>query len=366
MWKKELKTMGRGWFILKLAEDHGIKTGSNWNYGANLKGRLSYYNKTLSKHPQMILYIVDNWDNRIKGGSPILKNSELYDIALQLIKRFNLKVKNKGKIVSNIQKNNSSKKDRPKFTFDENDSDGDLIFYEENVKENERVEGLRSFLENNYTSIVDHHWFKFVRIGHLPKVRVILSKKRPNHKIENNVAEWILNEVKHYGENLSGERINEIIDNKEVTLAVTGRFYPNRGFPYIVIYYRNIIEKDRNKYFVKVLATLAHEYFHYFHYLFTNGRNLAKKDEWEYLSVNESLAEIFSYYYLTNSCIQYVLDVANDKYQYWKKYFGSKVPYAQTLRYFDSNNKIILEKVDEVLSRSQFDMYNAFRVLNLY
>lgn len=362
MCEKELKTMGKGWFILKLAEDHGIKTGSNWNYGGNLKGRLSYYNKTLSKHPQMILYIVDNWNNRIKSGSPILKNSELYDIALQLIKHFNLKVKNKGKIVSNIKKSNSSKKARPKFIFNENDCDGDLIFYERNVKENERVDGLCSFLECNYRSIIDH-LFKFVRIDHFPMVRVILSKKRPTHKIENNVAEWILNEVKHYGKNITEERINEIIDNKEVTLAVTGRFYPNRGFPYIVIYYRNIIEKDRYKYFVKVLATLAHEYFHYFHYLFTNRRNLAKKDEWEYLSVNESLAEIFSYDYLTKNFIQYALDVANDKYQYWKKYFGSKVPYAQALRYFDSNNKINLQKVDEVLSRSRFDMYDAFRVL---
>ena len=58
-----------------------------------------------------------------------------------------------------------------------------------------------------------------------------------------------------------------------------------------------------------------------------------------------------------------MLDVANEKYEFWKKYFGSKVPYAQAFRYFDKGINLDFRKVMRVLAISEHNMLAAYNEL---
>lgn len=356
MYEQVLKSMGRGWFILKLAEDNGVYTGSSSNYGAGIKTRLSIYNKTLNEHKFILLELINGWDNRVVGGNPKLTNQELYDIAIRLINYFKLRVAP----VINIPVN---KKVKVQFPFNESDHDAKHVRYERNVKDGEKVEGLCSYLEEYYDSIIEHIERLF-NIAELPKIDVVLSKACPSEIINNDVAEWLKNEFKIYGDNLSKDRINEIINNKDVELSILGKFIESKEKPYIVIYFRNMIENDRHKYFINILQILAHEYFHLFHYLYTKGKN-SSKDKWIRLSVNESLADIFAFDYLhyNSANDQLMINVANERYNFWIKFFGSKVPYAQALRYFINNQNINYKKIEEVLNMSAINMNDAYKIL---
>lgn len=87
-----LKRMGKGWFILKFAEDNGINTGTSTTYGNSqaMYTRTNNYNNTIAYHKQMIRYLSNNWNTRISGGDPILDSNDLRNI-LELI-RTNLNI----------------------------------------------------------------------------------------------------------------------------------------------------------------------------------------------------------------------------------------------------------------------------------
>lgn len=84
---KELKRMGKGWFILKCAEEKGLIDSSLTYYGTNkaMKIRLNQYKKSSSYHDQLLSFIFYSWSKRISAGLPVLDNTYLYELASKMI-----------------------------------------------------------------------------------------------------------------------------------------------------------------------------------------------------------------------------------------------------------------------------------------
>ena len=79
----ELKKIGKGWFVLKLAEEKGIDVKTNTYYGTknSMETREKVYEKTRKYHKEMLDFILKNWNNRITAGSPKVSNSDLLKFA---------------------------------------------------------------------------------------------------------------------------------------------------------------------------------------------------------------------------------------------------------------------------------------------
>ena len=79
----ELNRMGKGWFILKLAEEKGVDIKTSTYYGTEeaMKTRINTYERTRNLHKEMLKHLLDNWNARISAGKPVVDNSELHRIA---------------------------------------------------------------------------------------------------------------------------------------------------------------------------------------------------------------------------------------------------------------------------------------------
>ncbi len=82
-----LNKMGKGWFVLKVAEDAGLKIQSSTYYGKKtaMNARLTRYEKTIQYHKDMIKELEANWSKRITGGNPTVSNSELLKLAKEIL-----------------------------------------------------------------------------------------------------------------------------------------------------------------------------------------------------------------------------------------------------------------------------------------
>ena len=356
---EELKGMGRGWFILRLAQDMGISINISTTYGTknSMSKRNDVYNKTKSDHMKMLDEIISNWDNRITGGQPKLSNRELYDIAIQIKK---LSVSSKTNSVD-------------KFPFYGPDQNTKHVRYADNVLENERVSGLCEYLEHLYDDVIDHVWRIFGCRNEFGKIDVILSKEKPTSVIENDVASWLKKQFNVFGERLTVEQIQKIVDSRFISLNVLGRFvrgnHNTDERPYIVIYYTNTGIKRKNqleRYFAQISSTFAHEYFHYFHYSYAS--HLFKMNmAWGELAVTESLADVFAYDFLMRHhkfINKKMRDVAMDRYKFWVKYFGSSIAYAEALHFIIMPYKEAdYPKMRNVFTLSRTSSLDAFMLL---
>lgn len=81
-----LRKMGKGWFILKLAEDNGINVGTKTYYGKEtaMKARLQRYESTKNIHKEMLDYLLINWNSRISAGEPVISNKDLFELAKKI------------------------------------------------------------------------------------------------------------------------------------------------------------------------------------------------------------------------------------------------------------------------------------------
>ena len=84
----ELKRMGKGWFVLKLAEKYGLKISTTTNYGTegSMNTRLNTYEKTVHCHRDMLGYLLNNWGKKISGGSPAVSSIDLYNLGKEVFK----------------------------------------------------------------------------------------------------------------------------------------------------------------------------------------------------------------------------------------------------------------------------------------
>lgn len=83
---RRLHSMGEGWFILCLAKEKGIKIGTSIdNYSPKaLKGRYSTFKNTKPMHNEMLDYVINNCNSRIRAGSPVLDSKQILKIALEI------------------------------------------------------------------------------------------------------------------------------------------------------------------------------------------------------------------------------------------------------------------------------------------
>lgn len=357
-YKEVANKMGKGWFILSLAQEKGIKIRTNLLYGTRkaVNTRIGYYRSTKGKHLDILIEIVNNWNSRITAGDPKLSNKEIYDIALQLLKLFNIHKNKTGK---------GLKKDTfYYFPFYGRDEDSFNVRYEEGIEIDKRVEGLSGRLDEFYGRVLKHIDTLFGRYTSpeeekkIRRIPIILSDKRPSEMVHHDVGKWLKKQFELYGNDLTEERINDIVNRKIENVPIAGEFVSNNGNPYIMIYYTNINENDIQSYFAKAYLVLAHEYFHYFHYVFS--QNFGKKSK-EAKIVKESLAEVFAYDCLmANRNYNIKIDqILNDRYYWWKRRIGSSCPYAYAFYYFNRSN-IVYFKVIDVLMLSKTNMNNAY------
>ena len=85
--QNDLYKMGKGWFVLKIAEEHGIttKTPSDYGKASAMHARLQRYEKTKEYHKDILTYLVDNWSVRLSAGNPVIPNSVLHEYALKTL-----------------------------------------------------------------------------------------------------------------------------------------------------------------------------------------------------------------------------------------------------------------------------------------
>lgn len=81
-----LRRMGKGWFVLKLAETRGVSIDTKTNYGkgSSMDTRLSCFESCKAHHRSMLDYLLSNWSSKITAGSPVVSNKDLHDIACKI------------------------------------------------------------------------------------------------------------------------------------------------------------------------------------------------------------------------------------------------------------------------------------------
>jgi hypothetical protein len=110
-------------------------------------------------------------------------------------------------------------------------------------------------------------------------------------------------------------------DSPEGGENVLGRFFGSIK-PYIEIYYRNFKPHDA----AKIRNCLAHEYLHYLHFTYAGIEyDNAKKE------LKEGMADFFGFIYSINLNGKDDLKIAKNRYNSWKRNFGSYWPYASAL-----------------------------------
>ena len=368
--------MGCGWFILKFAEDNGITVGSKTYYGgdSSMDTRIRNYNNTKNEHKEILEYLLSNWRSSYSAGLPKVSNAKLYELAKQLFCMF-CKINTNGKCPNKTNISNSKivRVSTPlidEFPFYGFDEETIHIRYEDDIKEDERVEGLCRNLEEWYSLVIRYLNELSFELDlpnlKIEKIPVILSKARPTHSYRNNVAKWIKKQVDLRGKDITEKAIQHILDCEIQTLLVNGEFVHNYEMPYIKIYYTNTTEKDFYRYIASICMTLAHEYFHYYHYLLV-GNNIYKNPmPKEDLAVTESLADIFAYdCLLRNKHFNHMMEkVAFGRHSWWIEHFGSNIPYAEAIRYcFGFGYQVQYAKMFDVLMLSKNSMKDAYKRL---
>lgn len=83
---REINSMGRGWFIVKLAIEKGILPAQQIDFGklSSKNRREKVYDKTINQHKVFINDIVKNWDDRISLKGSKFSNQKLKDLAINL------------------------------------------------------------------------------------------------------------------------------------------------------------------------------------------------------------------------------------------------------------------------------------------
>lgn len=85
---REINSMGKGWFIVKLAIDKGILPNQQIDFGmkSSKNRREKVYKETANQHAIFIDDIVKNWDERIALEGSKFSNQDLKNLAIKLQK----------------------------------------------------------------------------------------------------------------------------------------------------------------------------------------------------------------------------------------------------------------------------------------
>ena len=284
-----------------------------------------------------------------------------------------------------------------------------FVLYEKGIPEDEKIPGLRSFIESRMEGIfwdVKRLFRESFNERYSRYIPIILSNKYPTKTYEEDdeaLAQRIIQRVQSGDESHLTEDIVRIMNSRSFSCRVTGEYF-SKGFSmekvedqdpsemcyadcyegrqYVVIYYRNFCINNVEEYCDAIRQTLAHEYAHYFHHLAApetfSGRNkiatAVKEAVADYCSVLE-LLEIGTIFFdpnRKNKC-------AIERFNSWKERFGSAWPYANALylcmirgkvtdiadqeHFFDDAHK---EKLETVIHESAYDMSTAYEIMKTF
>lgn len=216
------------------------------------------------------------------------------------------------------------------------DENSELVYYNDNVDINKRVEGLCEKLEIEYIEYLRHfglYIFRDIIDGDFCLPKVVLCKECPS-KIWTNSDSFVtkkVNELIKKGDLVNEQQIAQILRHQS---RIAGEFIHNPQ-PLIKIYFNQFDSVDWNEYFAKISKTLAHEYMHYLEYEYCRR---SRKKSYKDANVSEALADFFSVIYsLSRGTDKFVItdkdriDVAEKRYNEWVKWDDSGWPYAYAL-----------------------------------
>ncbi len=142
--------------------------------------------------------------------------------------------------------------------------------------------------------------------------------------------------------NVSPEEIQEILDTESFTHEITGEFFAgyNQFGPHIVLYYNVIDGTTFEEKVANFANVLAHEYMHYMEYLYCTTRGVTYCSN---KNLSEAMADFFGVLYGINWSNKWgsaeLLKVVRDRYELWRKRYGSAWPYAKALHFYTVANK---------------------------
>ena len=204
------------------------------------------------------------------------------------------------------------------------DENRELVYYNDNVDINKRVEGLCEKLEIEYIEYLRHfasYIFRDIIDGDFYLPKVVLCKECPS-------------EIWTNSDSFVTRKVNELIKKRWFGTRIGGEFIHNPQ-PLIKIYFNQFDSADWDEYFAEISQTLAHEYMHYLEYEYCRkSGNKSFNDA----NVSEALADFFSVIYsLSRGTNKFVItdkdriDVAEKRYNEWIKWDDSGWPYAYAL-----------------------------------
>ena len=216
------------------------------------------------------------------------------------------------------------------------DENRELVYYNDNVDINKRVEGLCEKLEIEYIEYLRHfalYIFRDIIDVDFCLPKVVLCKECPS-KIWTNSDSFVtrkVNELIKKGDLANEQQIEQILRHHS---RIAGEFIHNPQ-PLIKIYFNQFDSADWDEYFAKISQTLAHEYMHYLEYEYCRR---SRKKSYNDANVSEALADFFSVIYSLKRATgrfditaKYRIEVAEKDYNEWVKWDGSGWPYAYAL-----------------------------------
>ena len=224
------------------------------------------------------------------------------------------------------------------------DENSELVYYNDNVDINKRVEGLCEKLEIEYIEYLTHfasYIFRDIIDGEFYLPKVVLCKECPS-KIWTNSDSFVtrkVNELIKKGDLVNEQQIAQILRHHT---RICGEFIHN-PHPLIKIYFNQFDSADWYEYFAEISQTLAHEYMHYLEYEYCRrSGNKSFNDA----NVSEALADFFSVIYslkratdIFDITAKYRIEVAEKRYNEWVKWDDSGWPYAYALYFMKKRIK---------------------------
>lgn len=243
------------------------------------------------------------------------------------------------------------------------------VYYNQNVKNGERVAGLCKKLEVEYLEYLYHfarRLFGNLFIDNLPNpVDVVLCKELPTETCHHK-DEYIKNKINQLIKNGKTIDLEETINILRHTDYIYGRFFESPK-PRIEIYFNQFASPSWDEFFAQISQTLAHEFMHYlvYEYRKLNTKAPIKKKE-----VDEALADFFGVIYSLKRADDLKAEplqnesrklVAAMMYEEWVKWNGTGWPYSYALYFYCVNKSYIAfsYEISEYSNHGSIDKFMA-------
>ena len=337
--------------VLRVILEHGVKTGAITKTEIEVfkveKGPSSTFRLTqpllssniidITGHQSYYVDAIEYYGEDLYLNSQWGRDSKRKEKLIQWIRNWVYKNSEEGVAIPRVFKG----EEQDPFTPPESGNDSteeysQLVRYNTNVYENEKVENLCSRIESEYRELV-YHFARDIFDEHFrqdfpPLIKVVLCKECPS-KIYLNSDAYVtkkVNELIKRGKMLSPTDVSKIL---RFNMRIAGEFISG-DVPYIKIYFNQFEAKSMEEYVSMVMNVLAHEFAHYLEFEYCKRYKVPHyQDE----RVSEAIADFFG---LLFSCYRseivigaFDLDVVEKRYNGWLSREGSGWPYAYALHF---------------------------------